>query len=139
MRLKLLPRINGRRGAFQLLFGTAFLMLAIAYFIAIDFPPAIAWIHAYLPTPGPLGFIWLIPAIAGLAGAFLPRPKDWFSFAALVFAPSVWGCFYIIGGLMQPHGTSILGAILYWAIAASLMVVSGMTGDRDRDHREVTL
>jgi hypothetical protein len=139
MRLKLLPRINGRRGAFQLLFGTAFLMLAIAYFISVDFPPAIAWMHTYLDAPSPLGFIWLIPAIAGLTGAFLPRPKDWFSFAALVFAPSVWGCFYIIGGLMQPHGTSILGAILYWAIAASLMVVSGMTGDRDRDHREVTL
>lgn len=137
MRLKRLPRINGRRGAFQFLFGVAFGMLAAAKFDSVDYPPALQWIDQYIPEPGTLAVVWAVPALLAVIGSFLPRPKDWFSFAALAAAPSAWGCLYLIGSILQPHGTSPFGVVLYWAIAGAVMVVAGMTGDRDRDHREV--
>lgn len=140
-----LPRINGRRGAFQLLFGVVFACLMVLALIAKDFSPALVWIPKWLSqegiliTPGALAPIWGIPAIAAVLGAFLPRPKDWFSFALLTFAPSMYGCLFILGGLVSPQGTSIAGAIIYWALAGSVMVVSGMTGDHDRDDRKTKL
>jgi hypothetical protein len=139
MRLKLLPRINGRRGAFQLLFGVVYGMLTIGTFIAQDFPPALVWLETYLDTPALLAPVWATPALAALIGAFLPRPGDWFSFAAMTFAPAIWGCLYLIGAFVEPHGTSLFGVILYWALAGAVMVVAGMTGDKDRDHRETAV
>jgi hypothetical protein len=139
MRLKLLPRINGRRGAFQLLLGTVFGMLAIAMLSARDFSPTMQWLEAYLPSPTPLGVVWAVAAASAFIGAFLPRPKDWFSFAALTVAPALFGFLAAIGGLIEPMGTTPLAIIMYWALAGVVMVVSGMTGDRDRDYREVAL
>lgn len=131
-----LPRVNGRRGAFQLLFGAVYGCLTAATFLSKDYPPALTWLDGFAPPPI-LALIWAPPTIASLVGAFLPRPKDAFSFILLTFAPTAFGCLYLIGGLVSPVGTSFFGVVLYWAIAGAVMVVSGMTGDRDRDERKV--
>ena len=83
------PRINGRRGAFQLLF--AF----IHFFIGISFIGAPAasrrttaigdldhWI-------APLVALWLISAGLAVVSAFYCRPRDRFGFTALVVAPGI--------------------------------------------------
>lgn len=128
------PRINGRRGAFQLLFGTVYGCLALA--ISGRWPTALAWLGEYIPL---ISFVsvWAIPAIAALIGAFLPRPKDAFSFVLLTIAPILSGFLFLIGALVEPRDASPYGTIVYWALAGAVMVVSGMTGDRDRDEREV--
>jgi hypothetical protein len=130
------PRVNGRRGAFQLLFGTVYACLTAATLLAKSFTPAMAWIGEFAP-PSVLAIIWAPPTIAAFIGAFLPRPKDAFSFIFLTFAPTAFGCLYLIGGLALPQGTSFFGVVVYWALAGAVMVVSGMTGDRDRDERKV--
>lgn len=134
-----LPRINGRRGAFQLLFGIAFLMLGISQFIRDEYTPALQWLAEYFPAPGPFGIVWLAAGVAGIIGSVLPRPKDRYSFILLTAAPTFWGGLSVIGGLVGPANTSFLAAVMYWTVAGAVMVVSGMTGDTDRDHREVAL
>lgn len=131
-----LPRINGRRGAFQVLFGMVYACLTAATFLSKDYPPALAWLEPFGP-PAVLAIIWAPPTVAAFLGALLPRPKDAFSFILLTFAPTAFGCLYLIGGLISPVGTSFFGVVLYWALAGAVMVVSGMTGDKDRDDREV--
>lgn len=143
--MKYPKHINGRRGAFQLLFGIVYACLTAATILAKDFPPALVWIpkmcaqYGLTVTPAVLAAVWLIPAVAALIGAFLPRPQDRFSFSALAAAPTLYGCLYLIGGVLHPVGTSLFGVILYWALAGAVMVVSGMMGDRDKDNRETTL
>lgn len=135
MRLPKLPRINGRRGAFQILLGTVFGMLATSLFITKDYPSSAAWLETFIPNPATLGIVWMVPAIAAYIGAFQPRPRDWFSFFALTLAPMIWGSLSFIGGFIAPTGTTPLAIIMYWCLAGTVMVVSGMTGDRDRDER----
>lgn len=132
-----LPRINGRRGAFQILFGVVYGCLTIAILLSKTFAPALVFLGASGIPPSALAAIWAPPAIAALIGAFRPRPKDAFSFILLTFAPTAFGCLYLIGGFVSPVGTSFFGVVLYWALAGAVMVVSGMTGDRDRDERRV--
>lgn len=132
-----LPRINGRRGAFQILFAAVYGCLTAATLMATHFAPAMTWIGDFGLPPTVLAIIWAPPTIAAFIGAFLPRPKDAFSFTFLTFAPTAFGCLYLIGGLVSPYGTSFFGVVVYWALAGAVMVVSGMTGDRDRDEREV--
>lgn len=131
-----LARTNGRRGAFQFLFAMVYAMLGISFAIALDFPPALAWMGVLGAEPPMLAPLWGVSALIGVAGAFLPRPKDSISFAALTVAPCIGAGLYLIGALVSPVGTSLLGIIMYLALAGAVMVVSGMTGDRDRDDRK---
>lgn len=131
-----IPRINGRRGAFQLLFGVVYGCLALA--MARKFPSSLGWLESYMPHWG-LAAVWAVPAVAALVCAFLPRPKDALSFALLAGAPILNGFLFLMGAFLAPEVTSPYGLIVYWALGAAVMVVSGMTGDSDRDEREVKI
>lgn len=128
------PRINGRRGAFQLLFGIVYGCLALA--MSRKWTTSLEWMGDYV-SHYVLVAVWAIPAIAAFVGMFLPRPKDALSFALLTAAPILNGVLFIIGAFVAPSVTSPYGLIVYWALGAAVMVVSGMTGDSDRDEREV--
>lgn len=128
------PRINGRRGAFQLLFGIVYGCLALA--MSRKWPTSLEWMGEYMSHYVLVG-IWAIPAIAALVGAFLPRPKDAHSFALLAGAPILSGFLFLLAALVEPESSSPYGLIVYLALGAAVMVVSGMTGDRDRDERKV--
>jgi hypothetical protein len=129
-----LPRINGRRGAFQLLFGIVYACLALA--MSRKWPTSLEWLSAYM-SHYVLVAIWAVPAIVAFVCMFLPRPKDALSFQLLTAAPILSGCLFIIGAFAAPEVTSPYGVIVYWALGAAVMVVSGMTGDSDRDERKV--
>lgn len=128
------PRINGRRGAFQLLFGIVYGCLALA--MSRKWPASLVWLDQFVPHLT-LAAVWAVPSIAALVGAFLPRPKDAFSFVLLAVSPILSGFLFLIGGIVAPDVASPYGLVVYWALAGAVMVVSGMTGDRDRDEREV--
>lgn len=127
------PRINGRRGAFQFLFGLVYICLALA--MVKGWPTSLAWMDRYA-SHWVLVACWALPALVAFVSMFLPRPKDALSFALLAAAPIMSGFLFLIGYFVSPS-TSPYGLIVYWALGAAVMVVSGMTGDSDRDHREV--
>jgi hypothetical protein len=129
--------VNGRRGAFQALFAAAYLALGASYAF-LPSSPGRAQALAYLPDFIPLnilGLIWLVAGVFGVVGATRPRPKDEWSFMVLTLAPTVWGCLYLAASFTGTSAQGWVTSVLYWCIAGAVMVVSGMTGDNDRDER----
>lgn len=134
-------RINGRRGAFQILFATVYLIIGASYVIVPSTASrraALDWLTEVIPLDV-IGWLWIIGALIAVTGAFLPRPKDWYAYAVLTFVPAVWGAFYLISWMVGDSRTGWLTSALYWVIAGAVMVVSGMQGTKDRDERECAL
>ena len=131
-----LPQVNGRRGAFQLLFSGVYLIVGASFLLT----PAsgtrqasLRWLTSVVPLE-PFAALWVIAGLLGVASAFMCRPKDWFGFAALVFAPAMWGALFFIGAIVGSPQAYVSAAV-YWLFAAAPMIVSGMQGERDRDTR----
>ena len=135
------PRLNGRRGAVQLLLSVVYLVIG-ASFLLIPQPTsrliALQWLIEIVPIQ-PVACLWLVAALVGAVSAFFCRPSDWVGFFALTLAPAVWGCLFLIGVLFGAPMLGVVSVAIYWAFAAFLMVVSGMQGPNDRDVREVVL
>lgn len=129
-------KINGRRGAFLLLFGAVYVILGINFLLtpgASARQVSLQWLAAHVPLE-PFAALWALAGALGIVAAFMPRPRDWFGFSALVFAPAVWGALFLIGAILGSPAAWASTAV-YWAFAAAPMVVSGMQGERDRDIR----
>lgn len=136
------PGVNGRRGAFQLLFSAIYLVIGVSFLLlpgSASRADALAYITDVMPIQ-PFACLWVAAAVIGFVSAFLCRPRDWIGFFALVLAPALWGCLFLVGVVFA--GAPVLGAVsglIYWVFAAAPMVVSGMQGPNDRDTRDVTL
>jgi len=131
-------KINGRRGAFQILFAGVYLIVGTSFILtpgAGTRQVSLRWLSAYVPLE-PFAALWILAGILGIVAAFQCRPRDWFGFAALVFAPALWGAMFFIGGLCGSPA-AFTSAAVYWLFAAAPMIVSGMQGAHDRDAREV--
>jgi len=132
-------KINGRRGAFQLLFAFIHLFIGISFITApagSTRTAALGYLTNLNIPLSTLAFVWILSAALAVASAFFCRPRDWFGFAALVVAPTIWGGLFLIGVLFA--GGPIMGylsAAIYWVFGATSMIVSGMQGERDRDDR----
>ena len=131
------PSINGRRGAFQLVYAPVYLVIGLSFVIIPSSgsrSESLRWLSdlGLLPV---FGSLWILAAGAAVAGAFQPRPRDWFSFVALTFAPAVWGGLFLIGVMGGAPVLGLVSAAIYWLFAAAPMIVSGMQGASDRDHR----
>lgn len=128
--------INGRRGSFQLLFAFVYLILGGSFLLATPSPSrqaALGWLGELVPH---LGYVWLIAAVLALSGMHRARGSDSYSFAALTFAPLVFGGFFLIGVLAGAPATGLISTATYWLIGAAVMVASGMQGDHDRCARK---
>jgi hypothetical protein len=137
------PRValNGRRGAFQLLFSAVYLVIGASFFLLPETPSravALHWLTQFVPL-WPFAALWLAAGLTGVVSAFLCRPKDRVGFFALTLVPAVWGFLFGIGALVGAPAIGLVSMAIYWLIAAAAMVVSGMQGPRDRDAREVVL
>lgn len=135
--MRKLFRLNGRRGAFQFLFGVVYIVVGCSFIFTPQAgarQASLQWVTAFVPLE-PLAALWVVAGVLGLVSAFHARPKDWFGFAALVFAPAFWGSLFFIGSFV---GTpfAFVSAAIYWLFAATPMIVSGMQGERDRDQRK---
>lgn len=131
-------KLNGRRGALQLLFTALYLVVGCSFITnpsAGTRADALRWLTPYLPVE-PFAALWLAAAAFSAVAAFKSRPADRFGFIALVLAPSIWGALFLIGGLTgSPAGFT--SAVVYGAFAGIVMIVSGMQGDNDRDRRKI--
>jgi len=129
-------KINGRRGAFQLVSAGVYLIVGLSFLLAPasgSRSTSLRWLTEYVPLE-PFAALWVIAAALAAVAAFRCRPRDWFGFAALVFAPAVWGALFFIGAFTA-NPASFTSAAVYWLFAALSMIVSGMQGERDRDLR----
>lgn len=133
-------RINGRRGAFQLLFAFIYVFVGVSFITApaaSSRTAALGYLeHVGIPL-APLAALWIVSAGLAAVSAFFCRPRDWFGFAALVFAPAIWGALFAFGVLLGGPPLGIVSAAIYWVFGACSMIVSGMQGESDRDRREV--
>lgn len=139
-RLRPLARkvVNGRRGAFQALFAVSYLAIGFSYVFIPSSPgrlQALSWLPDFVPL-NLLGILWILAGSLGAWGSSRPRPSDEWSFIALTLAPTVWGFLYFGAVVFGTYAQGWVTTILYWCIAGAVMVVSGMTGDSDRDERE---
>ncbi|RJU01972.1 hypothetical protein D6T65_04960 [Arthrobacter frigidicola] len=133
------PKINGRRGAFQLLFGSAYIAISASYVLTPDAggrTSTLGWINPYVPLEY-LGMAWGFAGVVAVVSCVLPRPRDRYAFMALTLVPILWGFLYLIGWFVGDAPTGYMGTIVYGLMAGAVMVVSGMSGDRDRDHRQI--
>lgn len=124
--------INGRRGTFQLLFAFVYLILGASFLLTVPTQSrqdALAWLGGLVPH---LGFVWVVAALVALTAVHKERGRDSYSFAALTFAPLLFGGFFLIGVLDGAPANGLLSTVVYWLIGAAVMVVSGMQGDHDR-------
>ena len=134
-----IPRINGHRGAFQLVYAGVYLVIGASFILSPSVAgrqQALRWLTE-LGAVSLFGWLWILAATVACVGAFLPRPQDWFSFFMLVFAPAVWGGLFLIGVLAGANPFGLITAAIYWLFAASPMIVSGMQGPGDRDQRRI--
>lgn len=132
-------KINGRRGAFQLLFAFIHFFIGISFITAPNASSrtvALGYLADLHIPLAPLAFVWILSACLAVVAGFLCRPNDWFGFAALVFAPTVWGAMFLIGVFVSGEKMGLLSAAIYWVFAATAMIVSGMQGESDRDARK---
>lgn len=130
------PHVNGRRGAFLLLFSLTYLMIGLSYVTnpETDFRAAsFSWLTEFVPL-NYLATIWLVSAGVGIHAAFRPRPNDKHGFQALAAVPAAWGTLFFVGGLAGVPESWVYAGI-YYMFAGIPMVVSGMQGGADRDRR----
>jgi len=129
-------KINGRRGTFLLLFSSVYLIVGTSFLLtpgAGTRQVSLHWLSAHFPLE-PFAALWVVAGALGVVAAFMPRPRDWFGFSALVFAPAVWSALFLIGGILGSQA-AFTSAAVYCLFAAAPMIVSGMQGERDRDIR----
>lgn len=132
------PQLNGRRGAFQIVLAIVYLLIGASFFVLPSNPSrdhAFTWLHPVLLNAAAV--LWIIAGATALVCAFLPRPKDAAGFVALVFAPGIWVGLFLAAAAVTGSIPAALSAIVYGAFGAVPLIVSGMEGPRDRDHREV--
>jgi hypothetical protein len=131
-------RVNGRRGAFQLLFAFIHFFIGFSFITApaaSSRTAALGYLESLSIPIAPLAALWVISAGFAVVSAFYCRPRDWFGFAALVFAPTVWGALFLLGVALGGPPLGLLSGAIYWVFGATAMIVSGMQGERDRDKR----
>lgn len=131
--------VNGRRGSFQLLFGSVYAFMGYSYLFMEASPVrrvALAWVgeHGNL-----LGLVWLLAAITAFIGCVKPRGKDSFAFAALSGAPMAFGVLYLIGILAGAPIQGLFTVFIFLLISGSVAIVAGMQGDHDRCARKTKL
>ena len=137
LRLKI-PRINGYRGTFQILFGGAYIFIGRSYLG----PPSeyredsLHWFTEILPMSS-LGWLWIICGVVALVGGFMARPRDGVSFAALAFAPVVLCVLNAIGFITGYNDRGWEIAAMYLFVSGTAFTVAGMQGDADQDKRVI--
>ncbi|WGW12763.1 hypothetical protein LWF01_03030 [Saxibacter everestensis] len=123
-----MPRLNGRRGAFQLLFSLTYLALGVSYLLVEPSRAranALDWLTAFVDV-NDLGWPWLIAAMVAAMSAFQVEPLDRYGFGALAAIPAAWGCLYLIPTFTGEARTGWITTCLYWSLAVAVMVVAGM-------------
>lgn len=124
-----MPRLNGRRGAFLLLFAAVHVLVGLSYTVAAT--PNTERTHALLVAVGiplqALGAVWYVSALVALVAAFVHPPgRDGFGFQALMALESFGALVYATAWVLGDSPRGWVGAVLFGALSAATYVVSGM-------------
>lgn len=123
---RVLSRV-GRRGAYLIVFGLVFILLAAEPF---ESTPAFAYAEALMPLAWWRATFGVCGIIAVAAGSLLPPPKA-IGFAALQFAALSWGG-SILAAVLDPTVTDAgRGGLLWLLVAASTQIVSRLVEPSD--------
>lgn len=134
------PRVNGRRGAFQLVFGLVYVIVGTGYFLRSN--TALRDVYFFwMPAELLAAFaaLWIVAGAVALVSAFLPRPRDAAGYMALVIAPGIWLGLFILASAFTGSPAAIMQSSLYAMFAVAPIIVSGMQGPEDRDHRRAVV
>lgn len=129
--------VNGRRGAFLIAFGVAYGGLGYSYAFVeptAGRAAALAYITNHLSIHW-LGIPWLVVAVVALGSAFVREPSDRFGYSGLSFLPVIWGGLYVIAWRLGDSPGGWVSGILYAAIAAAPLIVSGMVNPPSRGQK----
>jgi hypothetical protein len=121
--------------------GVVYLVVGSSFFFMPGNPSreaAFSWLTAYVSL-GWFASLWVIAGLIAMVCAFRPRPKDAAGFIALVFAPGIWVGLFILSAIITGSPLAVVSAVVYGAFGTVPLIVSGMEGPKDRDHREVVI
>jgi hypothetical protein len=121
-------RINGRRGAFLLLFGIAFMLLGLSF---ITSPPdaLIRQTMRWMPDWSPIwfcGLLWLGAGLFGVVFAFTRIPTDRFGFMAMSAVCVGWAVAHCIAQAVGTNDRAWVSAVIFSIMGGAILVVSGM-------------
>lgn len=126
----------GRRGAFLVLMGTAYIFLGYGYGY-IDVPDAtVSQLGLPLMIAEAVGIndglrfwgtLWILAGVASVFNAWWPPGRDAFGFMALEGFALMWATLNIVGDVLLDAQRGWVVGVIFAAWAASVLIVSGMS------------
>ena len=123
-----MPTVNGRRGSFLILFGLIYVAYGLSLYYATP-DAAVRHSMAWLPAQTPLaccGATWALAGVIAGVHAFLPIPRDRFGYMALAATAMAWTVAYLVSWGLGYGERGWVSAIVFAALGAATLVVSGM-------------
>lgn len=133
--MQLRDDVNGRRGAFLLLFGLIYLAIGASYTWVEVGAPIIRWM-SWMPVPlWVCGLVWMVAGLAAIRFGFCTIPRDRWGFMALAAVGMGWTVAWLIAWATGDAPRGFAGAFVFAALAAAILVVSGMPNPVRRGHK----
>lgn len=82
------------------------------------------------------GVLWIVAGSLAVLGGCWPGQKDVWGFYSLWTFSAVWGTLNLYGGVVLDHDRSARIGLMFLLVAASILLVSGMTEPPSYYHRE---
>ncbi|MCG7424598.1 hypothetical protein [Kocuria rhizophila] len=126
---RLITTLDGKRGAFLLIGGLAYLFIGLSYVFASTpgRQAAFQWLPEFM-TPPLLGTLWILGGswtiIVALISRGHPRLEN-VAFAALMLCPTMWVVIYMGASILGTHQNGWISAVSYGLMALWVWVVSG--------------
>lgn len=123
--------LPSRRGAFLILFGLVYLVIAKSL-ADTETTPLVRHVFRFAFTIMPLygwALLWLVCGVTAVVDGLLTKGRDTLGFIAAVFAPTVWAFVYLmawIGNSLTPARTLWEQAAVFALIAGAVLLVAGM-------------
>lgn len=121
-----MPRLNGRRGAFLVLFGTVNILLGVAFTLPSQPSSSIRFLLDIGVPMTAWGAVWVASGVVGIGFAFARPPgADRWGFVALAAALASGTGVYTMSWVLG-YGRGWLLASVFAALTGAVAIVSGM-------------
>jgi hypothetical protein len=134
----MLPRLNGRRGAFLLSFGVIYVAIGLNYII-VDPGSAVRAAMAWMPAWSTIqvcGLAWCAAGLVAMVSAFARMPRDRFGFIALAAWSTAWAIAWAIAAALGYAPRGYVGALVFATLTVAPMAVSGLPNPVRRGRRQ---
>lgn len=126
---RFIKTLDGKRGAFLLVGGIAYLFIGLSYVVTStpSREAAFQWLPQVL-TPGLLGYLWVMCGVWTAVVALVSRHHERWenaAFASLMLCPMSWVVIYTGASVFGTHPHGWVSAVAYGLMATWVWVVSG--------------